>query len=105
MCWRKASEGQGSFGWLIGERPLGGPAGGIRYHFTNANPQTPLSALARLAKRTTRAEEFYRFAKRDLGWHHYEGRLWRGFYRHTLLVFLAYSFLLLLRSRRDDGME
>lgn len=105
MCWRKTSEGQGSFGWLIGERPLGGQVGGIQFYFTNANPQTPLSAIARLAKRTTRVEEFYRFAKIDLGWSHYEGRLWHGFYRHTLLVFLAYSFLLLLRSWRNDGRE
>jgi SRSO17 transposase len=102
MCWRKTSEGQGSFGWLVGERPLGGQASGMRYYFTNANLQTPLSALARLAKRTIRVEEFYRFAKSDLGWNHYEGRLWHGFYRHTLLVFLAYSFLLRLRFGRAD---
>jgi SRSO17 transposase len=105
MCWRMTPKGQGSFGWIVGERPLDGRAGATRYYFTNANTHTSLSAIARLAKRTIRAEEFYRFAKSDLGWNHYEGRLWHGFHRHTLLVFLAYSFLLLLRSRQGGGVE
>lgn len=102
MSWRATPDGQGPFGWIVGERPLGGQPGVIRYYFTNATHQTSLSAIARLAKRTTRTEEFYRFAKSDLGWNHYEGRLWHGFSRHTLLVFLAYSFLLLLRSRQES---
>jgi SRSO17 transposase len=100
MCWRVGPEGQGTFGWLVGERPLNRQSGATRYYFTSANTQVPLTALARLAKRTARIEEFYRFAKSDLGWNHYEGRLWHGFHRHSLLVFLAYSFLLLLRSRQ-----
>jgi SRSO17 transposase len=105
MCWRMTPEGQGSFGWLVGERPLNGRAGATRYYFANATMQTSLSSLARMAKRTTRLEEFYRFAKHDLGWSHYEGRLWHGFHRHTLLIFLAYSFLLLQRSRQGGRME
>jgi len=101
LGWRVAPTGQGAFGWLVAERPLSGPRGTVRYYFTNANPQTSLSTLARLAKRTARLEEFYRLAKSDLGWSHYEGRLWHGFHRHTLLVFLAYSFLLLRSSRQE----
>lgn len=100
MGWRITSSGQGAFGWLVAERPLGAVRGAPQYYFTNANPQASLSMLARLAKRTTRLKEFYRFAKSDLGWNHYEGRLWHGFHRHSALIFLAYSFLLMLRARQ-----
>lgn len=105
MGWRMTPEGQASFGWLVGERPLSRQSEMTKYYFTNAHPQVSLSGIARLAKRTMRVEEFYDFAKNDLGWNHYEGRLWHGFHRHTLLVFLAYSFLLLLQSRHESGAE
>ncbi|MGE0685039.1 MAG: IS701 family transposase [Candidatus Binatia bacterium] len=106
MGWRLASTGPEAFGWLVAERPLGPRGGPIRYYFTNASPQTSLSTLARLARRPSRIDEFYQFAKSDLGWSHYEGRLWHGLHRHALLVFLAYSFLLLRRirqSRQEEG--
>jgi SRSO17 transposase len=103
MSWRVTSVEQGAFGWLVAERPLSGPSHAVRYFFTNANLQTSFSTLVRFAKRTVNVEEFYRFAKTDLGWNHYEGRLWHGFHRHTLLVFLAYSFLLLLRIQQGRG--
>jgi SRSO17 transposase len=96
-----APEGVAAFGWLVAERSLNGRRSPVRYYFTNANPQTPLNTLARLAKRTLRIDEFYQFAKSDLGWSDYEGRLWHGLHRHALLVFLAYSFLLSLRTRQS----
>jgi SRSO17 transposase len=105
MGWRVASTGPEAFGWLLAERPLGGRRGPVRYYFTNASPQTSLSASARLARRPARIDEFYQFAKNDLGWSHYEGRLWHGLHRHALLVFLAYSFLLLLRTRQSQQGE
>jgi SRSO17 transposase len=101
LGWRMAPEGVAAFGWLVAERSLNGRRSPVRYYFTNANPQTPLNTLARLAKRTLRIDEFYQFAKSDLGWSDYEGRLWHGLHRHALLVFLAYSFLLLLRTRQS----
>lgn len=101
MGWRVTPAGPKAFGWLVAERTLNGRRSPIRYYFTNANPQTSLSTLARRARRTSRLEEFYQFAKSDLGWSHYEGRLWHGLHRHALLVFLAYSFLLLLRTRQS----
>ena len=99
MGWRATSAGHETFGWLVAERPFGGARGPIRYYFSNAGPQVSLSTIVRLAKRTTRIDDFYRFAKDELGWNHYEGRLWHGLHRHALLVFLAYSFLQLLRIR------
>lgn len=105
MGWRVASTGLEAFGWLVAERPLGRRRGPIRYYFTNASPQTPLSTLARLARRPLRLEEFYQFAKTELGWSHYEGRLWHGLHRHALLVFLAHSFLLLRRTQENRQDE
>ena len=105
LAWRMTPEGVAAFGWLVAERPLNGRRSPVRYYFTNANLQTSLSTLARLTKRTVRIDEFYQFAKSDLGWSQYEGRLWHGLLRHTLLVFLAYSFLLLLRSRQGRDVR
>jgi SRSO17 transposase len=101
MGWRVTPTGPEAFGWLVAERPLGRRRGPVRYYFTNASPQTSLSTLARLARRPLRIDEFYQFAKNDLGWSHYEGRLWHGLHRHALLVFLAHSFLLLRRNRQS----
>ncbi len=95
LGWRTTASGQGAFGWLIAERPLMETRDSLRYYFTNANPQASLNTFARMIRRASRFEEFTRFAKSELGWNQYEGRLWHGFHRHTLLVFLAYSFLTL----------
>src|SRR5215470_14443755 len=95
LGWRSTPAGQGAFGWLIAERSLTEPRDSVRYYFTNANPQASLNTFARMIRRASRFEEFTRFAKSELGWNQYEGRLWHGFHRHTLLVFLAYSFLTL----------
>ena len=100
MGWRVTSAGNETFGWLVAERPLDGAREPVRYYFSNAGPQVSLPMLTRLAKRTVRIDEFYRFAKDNLGWNHYEGRLWHGLHRHALLVFLAYSFLQMLRVRQ-----
>jgi SRSO17 transposase len=105
MGWRTAPTGPAAFGWLVAERPLDRRRGPVRYYFTNASPQVSLSTLARLARRPVRIDEFYQFAKSDLGWSHYEGRLWHGLHRHAVLVFLAYSFLLLLRTRQSRQGE
>ena len=36
---------------------------------------------------------FHEEAKELLGWDQYQGRLWTGFHRNSVLVMLAYSFL------------
>ena len=38
-------------------------------------------------------ERFHEEAKELLGWDQYQGRLWTGFHRNSVLVMLAYSFL------------
>jgi SRSO17 transposase len=92
-------EGQGVYGWLIGERPVRGQQEEWQCYFSNAGPQAQLGSLARIAQQSAGIAEFYREAKEGLGWDHYEGRLWHGFHRHSLLVFMAHSFLTLLHAR------
>jgi SRSO17 transposase len=101
MGWRTTSVGPGAFGWLVAERPLSANRDATHYYFTNVNIQTSLGTIARLARRARRLEEFYHFAKNDLGWNQYEGRLWHGLHRHMLLVFLATSFLTLQSKSRS----
>jgi SRSO17 transposase len=42
----------------------------------------------------------YRELKDDLGLDHFEGRSWRGWNHHVVLVLLAYAFLQDVRRRR-----
>ena len=56
--------------------------------------------MVRIAHTRHHIEQFYQEAKGELGWDDYEGRLWHGFHRHAVVVFLAYSFLVLLRPRQ-----
>ena len=45
------------------------------------------------AHRRYGVEQFHEEAKGLLGWDQYQGRLWTGFHRNSVLVMLAYSFL------------
>ena len=40
-------------------------------------------------------EQFHEESKGLLGWDQYQGRLWTGFHRNSVLVMLAYSFLVI----------
>jgi SRSO17 transposase len=102
-CWRATvAEGRGTYGWLLGERPGRGQTGDWKYYFSNAGPQASLKSRVRIAHHRHPIEQFYQEAQGEVGWDQYEGRLWHGFHRHALLVFLAYSFLVLLRTRQHN---
>jgi SRSO17 transposase len=45
------------------------------------------------AHRRYGVEQFHEESKPLLGWDQSQGRLWTGFHRHSVLVMLAYSFL------------
>ncbi|MBI3301546.1 MAG: IS701 family transposase [Deltaproteobacteria bacterium] len=99
-CWRATAEGRGAYGWLIGERPVRGQDEEWKYYFSNAGPRVKFQHLIKIALQRSHIGRFYQQAKQELGWDHYEGRLWLGFHRHALLVCMAYSFLVLLRARQ-----
>jgi SRSO17 transposase len=106
-CWRATSNGQRQEGWLVGARATRGQPEERKYFWSNLPADTPLDELASLAHRRHAIEQFHEEAKRELGWDHYQGRLWPGFHRHAVTVMLAYSFLVWLawRQRRRHQRE
>ncbi len=89
-CWRVTSDGQRRIGWLIGEDASDGKR---RYYWSNFGPHTPLVRMVEYAHRRHWVERFHEEAKELLGWDQYQGRLWTGFHRNSVLVMLAFSFL------------
>jgi SRSO17 transposase len=83
----------GPEGWLLGERPLPGKRGEVKWYYSNLPADTPLQRLVALAHSRWPIEQFYEDAKGECGLDHYQGRRWDGLHRHLALVMLAYSFL------------
>ena len=92
-CWREPSAGTRVPGWLIGERPARGKKDKWRYHWSNFGAEATRGVMAEYAHRRYGVEQFHAEAKGLLGWDQYQGRLWTGFHRNSVLVMLAYSFL------------
>jgi SRSO17 transposase len=83
----------GPEGWLLGERPLPGARGEVKWYYSNLPADTSLRRLVELAHSRWPIEQFYEDAKGECGLDHYQGRRWDGLHRHLALVMLAYSFL------------
>ena len=83
----------GPEGWLLGERPVPGVRGEVKWYDSNLPADTPLQRLVELAHSRWPMEQFYEDAKGECGLDHYQGRRWDGRHRHLALVMLAYSFL------------
>jgi SRSO17 transposase len=83
----------GPEGWLLGERPVPGERGDLKWYFSNLSADTPLPRLVEFAHSRWPIEQFYEDAKGECGLDHYQGRRWDGLHRHLALVMLAYSFL------------
>jgi SRSO17 transposase len=85
--------------WLLVEWPeaVAQPA---KYFFSNLPATTSLKRLVATAKDRWWVEHSYRELKDELGLDHFEGRSWRGWHHHAVLVLMAYAFLQDLRRRR-----
>jgi SRSO17 transposase len=83
----------GPEGWLLGERPIPGERGEVKWYFSNLPADTRLQRLVELAHSRWPIEQFYEDAKGECGLDDYQGRRWDGLHRHLALVMLAYSFL------------
>src|SRR5262250_2759533 len=83
----------GPEGWLLGERPLRGERGDLKWYFSTLPADTRLHRLVELAHSRWPSEQFYEDAKGECGLDDYQGRRWDGLHRHLALVMLAYSFL------------
>jgi len=88
--------------WLLAEWPQDG-AQPSKFFFANLPSGTSLKRLVVTAKSRWWIEHSYRELKDELGLDHFEGRSWRGWHHHVVLVLLAYAFLQHLRRQRKKG--
>src|SRR5262249_5735166 len=72
----------GPEGWLLGERPVPGARGEVKWYVSNLSADTPLPRLVELAHSRWPIEQFYEDAKGECGLDHYQGRRWDGLHRH-----------------------
>jgi SRSO17 transposase len=87
--------------WLLVEWPAGA-AQPAKYFLSNLPATTSLKRLVGTAKSRWWVEHSYRELKDELGLDHFEGRSWRGWNHHVVLVLLAYAFLQDVRRRRPQ---
>jgi SRSO17 transposase len=87
--------------WLIIRRNLDDPAV-IKFYFSNAPANTPLSEFVRISGMRWPIETIFKEAKGEVGFDHYEMRSWLGWHHHMLLVSLAHHFLVHLRIRFQE---
>lgn len=78
--------GTGPEGWLLGERPVPGEPGDVKWHYSNLPVDTPLHRLVKLAHSRWPIEQFYEDAKGECGLDDSQGRRWDGLHRHLALV-------------------
>jgi SRSO17 transposase len=87
--------------WLLAEWPEGTEAP-AKYFFSNLPAKTSRKRLVATAKSRWWVEHSYRELKDELGLDHFEGRSWRGWNHHVVLVLMAYAFLQDVRRRRPQ---
>ncbi len=92
-CWRVDGQGKRTIGWLLAQRELPDGSGRTKFLWSNGSASVPLMRLVEWAHRRYAVEQFHQESKTLLGWDQYQGRLWQGFHRNSVLVMLAHSFL------------
>jgi SRSO17 transposase len=85
--------------WLLAEWPSESEHP-TKFFFSNQSDKTNLKRLVATAKSRWWIEHSYRELKDELGLDHFEGRSWRGWHHHVVLVLLAYAFLQDVRRHR-----
>lgn len=90
--------------WLFLRRTSDGQ---IKYAFSNAPEDTPLSELCKAAIMRWPIEQCFQDGKSQVGMDHYEHRSWTAWHRHMTYVFLSLHFLLRLRIRfkKNSGTD
>jgi len=87
--------------WLLAEWPPDSEHP-TKFFFSNQPASTSVKCLVRTAKSRWWIEHSYKELKDELGLDHFEGRSWRGWNHHVVLVLLAYAFLQHLRRARGS---
>jgi hypothetical protein len=76
----------------------------VDYYLSNADPETPLWELARVAKAEHRIEECLQRSKSEAGLADYEVRNWPGWQHHQTLSLLA-TWFLVRETERGKKMD
>ena len=92
-------------GWLIIERRHADKQTELRYFFSSMPQDMPTLEMVRLFHERFWIEQGYQQLKEELGLDHHEGRSWRGWHRHVLLVFLAFGYLTLQRIQEKKRLQ
>jgi len=88
--------------WLVIRRKVDDPTE-LKFYFSNASADVPLSNLIRLSGMRWPVEIIFEEGKGEIGFDHYETRSWLGWHHHLLLVSLAHHFLVRLRVTLKDS--
>jgi SRSO17 transposase len=76
--------------WLIVARNP--RTGEVKYFVSNAPPRTALKTLLKVAFTRAGVEHLFRLAKSEIGFGHFEGRIYQGLMRHMTLCQLVLLF-------------
>jgi len=76
----------------------------VDFYLSNAEPETPLEAFARVAKAEHRIAECLQRSKSEAGLADYEVRHWTGWHHHQTLSFIA-TWFLVTETRRGKKMD
>ena len=76
----------------------------VDFYLSNAVPETPLVAFARVAKAEHRIEECLQRSKSEAGLADYEVRNWTGWHHHQTLSLIA-TWFLVTETRRGKKMD
>jgi hypothetical protein len=90
-------------GWLVLEKG----SDGLKGYFCWGLDNYTLEELAKLIHHRWAIELYHKDIKNWLGFGHYEGRKWKGWYHHATLVQAAYAFLSWIRwkcRQIDDNL-
>ena len=93
----------GSDVWLLARHPLSNPRQ-LTYYLTNAQAQTPMEELVRVASSRSTVEQCIEEAKGETGLADYEVRYWHSWYRHITLSMMAHAWLANIR-RLEQGKK
>ena len=87
--------------WLLARRSISKPSE-IAYYLSNAEADTPLITLVRVACTRYTIEQCFEEAKDDIGLDHYEVRTWSSWYRYITLGMMALAWLVFVRAKLPD---
>jgi hypothetical protein len=75
----------------------------VRFYLVYGQSGTRLSEMVRVIGDRWKIEEVFEAAKKEVGFDHYEVRLWTSWYRHITLALLAHSYLTVMRAQTEQS--